>query len=72
MSVNDDVWDAGGNSYYVADDGTILRRMAFAYPEQLSPARDESGKVISSRIKDHPTRPARVTDANTWWEEVAA
>ena len=44
---------------------TVLVKMTFAYPEQFR----GDGKD-RERIPNHPTRPARSTDSNTWWEDV--
>ena len=48
--------------------GTAQVKMAFAYPEQTRPCKTGPGW---ERIPNHPTRPARATDFNTWWEDVS-
>lgn len=48
---------------------TVRVKMAYAYPEQLT--KETKGKEkITYRKAGSPTRPARSTDWNTWYENV--
>src|SRR4051812_8380743 len=54
----------------------FLVKMTFALPEQVQPQRDADGavkrdgegRVKTERVPGHPTRPARGTDCNCWFE----
>jgi len=46
----------------------MMVRMTFAYPEQLRDGEAEDGKIVRERIPQHPTRPAREYEVNTWYE----
>lgn len=47
----------------------MLVRMAYAHPERLRPVTNQRGDTFYERVPNHPTRPARPYEVNTWLEE---
>lgn len=45
-------------------------KMTYCLPEQLREV-TEDGRRFVERSPSHPTRPARASDWNTWWEDAA-
>lgn len=46
-------------------------KMAYCYPERTVKLTLPDGKLQACRAPNSPTRPARATDVNTWFEEQA-
>ena len=49
----------------------MLTRTTYTHPEQLRPSgvQHADGSPMMERIPNHPKRPARAWEVNTWWEE---
>lgn len=44
-------------------------KVTYSYPEQLLAIKNKDGKTTFIRKPGSPTRLARPTDSNTWYEE---